>query len=151
MPTNPIFRFLNGMHRGLIAVSAGQAGWNVGGMTVVEVTTTGRNSGRDRTVFLTSPIQDGDSMLVVASRGGDDRHPDWYLNMKKKPEIKVNSKEGSDLNMVARIVEDNERDSLWSRVVEKYSGYGEYQEKTDREIPLIWLDPVDSPVDDEDS
>ena len=38
-----------------------------------------------------------------------------------------------------------------SRVVEKYSGYGEYQEKTDREIPLIWLDPIDSPVDDEDS
>ena len=76
MPSNPIFRFLNGMHRGLIAVSAGQAGWNVGGMTVLEVTTTGRNSGRDRTVFLTSPIQDGDSMLVVASRGGDDRHPD---------------------------------------------------------------------------
>ena len=58
MPSNPIFRFLNGMHRGLIAVSAGQAGWNVGGMTVLEVTTTGRNSGRDRTVFLTSPIQD---------------------------------------------------------------------------------------------
>ena len=53
--------------------------------------------------------------------------------------------------MVARIVEDNERDSLWSRVVEKYSGYGEYQEKTDREIPLIWLDPVESPVDDENS
>ena len=121
MPSNPALRFMNGMHRGLIALSAGQAGWNVGGMTVLEVTTTGRKSGKDRTVFLTSPIQEGDSMLVVGSRGGDDRHPDWFLNMRRKPEVKVNAKDNSDQNMVARIATDEERDRLWPLVVEKYS------------------------------
>jgi deazaflavin-dependent oxidoreductase (nitroreductase family) len=150
MPSNPILRFMNGMHRGLIAVSAGQAGWNVGGMTVLEVTTTGRKSGKDRTVFLTSPIQEGDSMLVVGSRGGDDRHPDWFLNMKEKPEVKINAKDNPDQNMVARITTDEERDRLWPLVIEKYSGYGEYREKTEREIPLIWLDPISGSSDDED-
>jgi len=142
MPSNPILRFMNGMHRGLIAVSAGQAGWNVGGMTVLEVTTTGRKSGRDRTIFLTSPIQEGDSILVVGSRGGDDRHPDWFLNMKNNPEIKVSTKDDPDQKMMARIATDKECEHLWPLVIEKYSGYGDYRKKTDREIPLIWLDPV---------
>jgi len=151
MPSNPVLRLLNGMHRGLIALSAGQAGWNVGGMTVLEVTTTGRKSGKDRVVFLTSPIQEGDSMLVVGSRGGDDRHPDWFLNMKKKPEVKVNAKDSPDQNMMARIATDEERDRLWPLVVEKYSGYGEYRQKTEREIPLIWLDPISQTTQDESS
>jgi deazaflavin-dependent oxidoreductase (nitroreductase family) len=118
-------------------------------MTVLEVTTTGRKSGKDRTVFLTSPIQEGTSMLVVGSRGGDDRHPDWFLNMRKKPEVKINAKDNPDQSMMARIATDEERDRLWPLVIEKYSGYGEYREKTDREIPLIWLDPISGSADDE--
>ena len=111
-------------------------------MPVVELTTTGRKSGRPHTVLLTSPVRDGDAIVVVASRGGDDHHPAWFLNLRDNPDVDVAV--GSDPKgpMRARVADPDERARLWPQVVAKYKGYGNYQTKTDREIPLVLLEPV---------
>jgi hypothetical protein len=72
MPHDLMLKGMNVVHRGLLKVSGGRVGWSGMGMPVVELTTIGRKSGQRRSVMLTSPISDGDSMIIVASRGGDD-------------------------------------------------------------------------------
>ena len=69
---------MNTLHRGLLKLSGGRLGWRAAGMPVLELTTIGRRSGLPRTVMLTSPIQEGDAIVIVASRGGDDQHPAWF-------------------------------------------------------------------------
>ncbi len=64
------------------------------GMPVLELTTTGRKSGQPRSVMLTSPVQEGDTIIVVASRGGDDVHPAWFLNLQADPKVEVKLKDG---------------------------------------------------------
>ena len=76
----------------------------------------------------------------MASRGGDDRPPAWYLNLVADPNVTVEFK-GKTSPMTARVVSDEERAELWPQVVAKYKGYGGYQTKTDRVIPLIVLEP----------
>jgi deazaflavin-dependent oxidoreductase (nitroreductase family) len=130
---------MNAVHRVILAVSRGRAGWQVGPMPVVELTTIGRTSGRRRTVLLTSPIQEGDSMVVVASRGGDDHHPAWYLNLCANPRVFASVKGGPEEEMVARTATSEERLRWWPDVVRAYRGYAAYQKKTSREIPLVVL------------
>ena len=110
-------------------------------MPVLELTTIGRKSGRPRTVMLPSPVQEGDKWVVVASRGGNDHHPAWFLNLRDRPDVEVNRKGKPKQSMRARIATPEERARLWPQVTATYSGYAQYQEKTDREIPLIWLEP----------
>lgn len=70
MPSDVMLKGMNFVHRGLLKVSGGRVGWTAGKMPVLELTTTGRKSGKKRAVMLTSPHQDGESYLIVASRGG---------------------------------------------------------------------------------
>jgi deazaflavin-dependent oxidoreductase (nitroreductase family) len=123
-------------------LSGGRFGWDVANMPVLELTTTGRKSGRPRTVLLTSPLRDGDAIVVVASRGGDDHHPAWLVNLRANPDVEVAIGRQPKRPMRARIADPDERARLWPQVVAKYQGYGDYQAKTDREIPLVLLEPV---------
>ena len=141
MPSDAVLKTMNGIHRGLLKLTGGHFGWKVGGMPVVELTTTGRKSGTPRTVLLTSPIQEGDAIVVVASRGGDPHHPAWYLNLRDEPKVEVAFNGAAKRPMLARTATPEERAKLWSRVVETYKGYANYQTKTDREIPLVFLEP----------
>ena len=84
-----MLRAQNAVHRGMQKLSGGRIGWKALGMPVLELTTTGRRSGQSRTVLLTSPVQDGPTLVIVASKGGDDRHPDWFLNLQAQPEVDV--------------------------------------------------------------
>jgi deazaflavin-dependent oxidoreductase (nitroreductase family) len=136
-----MLKTVNTMHRAVLKLTGGRFGWKAGGMPVVELTTTGRKSGQPRTVMLTSPIQNGDNILVVASRGGDPHHPAWYLNLLDEPKVEVEFKGEAKLPMVARVATAEERAELWPKVVAAYKGYGNYQTKTDREIPLVFLEP----------
>ncbi|HEX2578249.1 MAG TPA: nitroreductase/quinone reductase family protein, partial [Aquihabitans sp.] len=111
-------------------------------MPVVELTTTGRKSGQPRTVMLTVPVQEGDTLVIVASKGGEDRHPAWYVNLLADPEVSVKRREGAPVAMRARVADADERARLWPRITAAYRGYAGYQEKTDREIPVVLLDPV---------
>src|SRR6185295_19698423 len=92
MPTDLQLKAMNTLHRGMLKLSGGRLGWRAGGMPVVELTTRGRKSGQPRRVMLTSPVQEGDTIVVVASRGGDDTHPAWFLNLRDHPEVEVSLK-----------------------------------------------------------
>ena len=89
MPSDLAFKAMNAIHRSLLAITGGRAGWTALDMPVLELTTTGRQTGRSRTVMLTSPVQEGTTLVVVASRGGDDKAPAWFLNLQDNPEVGV--------------------------------------------------------------
>jgi deazaflavin-dependent oxidoreductase (nitroreductase family) len=142
MPHDLIFKTLNAAHRFTMRASFGKLGWTAV-MPVLELTTTGRRSGQRRTVILTSPIQlSSGALVIIASKGGDERHPDWFLNLQANPSVEVSFRAAPPQAMVARIASDEEKAELWPRVVAEYKGYGKYQEKTQRSIPLVFLDPA---------
>jgi deazaflavin-dependent oxidoreductase (nitroreductase family) len=141
MPADLVLKTMNLVHRTAMTVTGGRWGWTFGSMPVIELTTTGRTSGQPRSVMLTSPVQEGETMVIVASRGGDDRHPAWFLNLRANPEVQVTTKAGTT-TMRARVATDDERARLWPQVTAAYRGYAQYQTKTEREIPLVLLDPA---------
>ena len=132
---------MNAVHRGLLKISGGHAGWHVSNMPVLELTTIGRKSGQPRSVMLTSPLQDGDNLVVVASRGGDDTHPAWFLNLRDNPDVEVAFQGGSKQPMNARVASAQERKALWPQVIADHKNYAGYQTRTQREIPLVLLEP----------
>jgi deazaflavin-dependent oxidoreductase (nitroreductase family) len=141
MPSDCVLKTMNAVHRGLLKVTGGHAGWNVSNMPVLELTTTGRKSGQPRSVMLTSPMQDGTTLVIVASRGGDDTHPAWFLNLRDNPDVQVALQGGPKQPMHARIATADERTALWPRVIADHKNYAGYQTKTSREIPLVLLEP----------
>jgi len=144
MPHDLMLKGMNAVHRGLLKVSGGRVGWSGMGMPVLELTTIGRKSGQPRSVMLTSPISDGDSMIIVASRGGDDTHPAWFLNLRDNPDVEVATQGKPSRKMTARVATTEERARLWPQVTKDHTNYADYQRKTDREIPLVYLTPTTS-------
>jgi len=142
MPSDFALKTMNAVHRTLIAVSFGKLGHHVAGMPVLELTTTGRKSGEARSCMLTSPLQVGDSYVIVASRGGDDHHPAWFLNLQANPDVQVAIEGKPKAPRRARIATAEERAEMWPKITAKYKNYAGYQTKTTREIPLVILDPV---------
>jgi deazaflavin-dependent oxidoreductase (nitroreductase family) len=151
MPHDLLLKGMNAAHRALIAVTGGRVGRDAMGMPVLELTTVGRRSGEPRTVLLTAPLTEGDAYVVVASRGGDDRHPAWFLNLRDRPEVEVTvlggPHAGSETGaarpqpMHARIADPETRARLWPQIAERYRNYAGYQRRTEREIPLVLLEP----------
>jgi deazaflavin-dependent oxidoreductase (nitroreductase family) len=140
MPSDFAMKTMNAIHRGLLKISGGKAGWRVSDMPVLELTTTGRKSGQPRSVMLTSPIQEGTTLVVVASRGGDDNHPAWFLNLRANPQVEVAYQGKPARPMRARVADADERGRLWPLVVADHKNYAGYQTKTKREIPLVLLE-----------
>ena len=134
-------KVVNFLHRSLFDLTNGLVAGRVAGMPVVRLTTTGRRSGMPRRTMLTSPVQDGDKVVLVASWGGDDRHPTWYLNLRDNPEVDI-AMTGQRRRMRARTASAEEKTTLWPRIVVAYKGYAGYQTKTDRDIPVVVLEPV---------
>jgi len=91
-------------------------------------------------VMLTSPVQEGTTIVVVASRGGDDTHPAWLLNLRDNPDVEVSYQGKPKQQMHARIATADERARLWPRIAAEYKNYAGYQTKTEREIPLVMLE-----------
>jgi deazaflavin-dependent oxidoreductase (nitroreductase family) len=89
-------------------------------------------------------VQEGETIVVVASRGGDDHHPAWFLNLRDHPAVEVAYAGEPKRPMRARVATPDERVSLWPRVTAAYKGYAQYQSRTDREIPVVLLEPPDS-------
>ena len=143
MPSDRLFKALNGAHQGLLKISSGRIGWTAGRMPVLEITTIGRRSGNPRPVMLTSPHQEGDTFVIVASKGGTDTHPAWFLNLRENPQVTVSMKGAPERKMIGRVASPEERGRLWLLVTGKYANYAGYQNKTDREIPLVILEPAD--------
>ena len=131
---------MNVVHRGLSAVSGGRLGTAVMGMTAVELHVIGRASGRRRSVMLTAPIYEPERVVLVASKGGDDRHPEWYRNLVADPDVEL-TVGGTTRPMRAHTADATERAELWPRIVAAYRGYADYQRRTEREIPVVVLVP----------
>ena len=127
-------------HRAVLRLSGGRVLSSAFGMPVVELQTVGRRSGRSRSTMLTAPVVDGDRVVLVASKGGDDRDPDWYRNLVAHPEIEL-IMAGRHRAMRARRASAEEKADLWPRVVAAYKGYGTYQRRTERDIPLVICEP----------
>ena len=106
---------------------------------VALLTTTGRKSGQPRI----SPLyflRDGDRVVVAASRGGSDRNPMWYGNLKANPKVQVQIK-SEVLDLTARDANEEERARYWPQLVQMYPTYEDYQSWTDRVIPLVVCEP----------
>ena len=130
------FRAASRGHAALLKLSRWRLGAGIVGMPVVELRTTGRRSGRPRTVILSAPVLDGDTVVLVASKGGDDRDPAWYRNLVANPAVELTLR-GTIRPMIARTADVEERAALWPEVVAAYRGYAGYQRRTTRQIPLV--------------
>jgi deazaflavin-dependent oxidoreductase (nitroreductase family) len=116
----------------------GEEGHDWQGTTVLILTTKGRRSGEQRSTPLIYQPH-GDSYLVVASKGGADEPPAWYLNLDADPEVEVQVK-GDRFPARARTADADEKPELWRTMTGTWPAYDEYQEKTSREIPVVVLE-----------
>jgi len=132
---------MNVVHKSVLKVSGGRLGWDMGGMAAVELHTTGQRSGQRRSVMLTAPILDDDHVVLIASNGGDDRHPDWYHNLVADPKVEI-TRHGETTKMVARTASVEEKAELWPTIVAAYKGYAGYQKRTERDIPVVICRPL---------
>lgn len=138
--TDLFMKGMNTVHRTVLQLSGGRLLNSVGTMKVVELHTTGRTSGKRRSTMLTAPIHDGDTYVLVASKGGDDRDPDWHRNLVADSAVEL-TVDGDTRPFVARVATDDEKAEMWPRIVEAYRGYDGYQSKTDRNIPVVVCEP----------
>lgn len=127
-------------HTNLFRLTRGAIGRRLVGNDMMLLTTRGRLSGSDHTVPLLF-LKDDDRLIVIASYGGRNFYPDWYLNLVINPEVLVELP-GSKTTMRARTADPYERQLWWPNVVNAYDGYARYQERTQREIPIVFLEPV---------
>ena len=102
------------------------------------LTTTGRMTGKPHTVPLLY-LEDDSTLVVIASWGGRSSHPHWYQNLRDEPRAEVRLPDRS-IRVVARTASAEERRAWWPKVVEAYDGYMAYQSRTDREIPVVFLE-----------
>jgi deazaflavin-dependent oxidoreductase (nitroreductase family) len=118
----------------------GEAGHNWNGTQTLLLTTHGRRTGEERTTPLIYG-RHGDDYLVVASKGGSDRPPGWYLNLQADPQVQIQVKE-QRLNARARDATSEEKPQMWETMTAEWPDYDSYQRKTDREIPVVVLEPI---------
>jgi F420H(2)-dependent quinone reductase len=128
------------VHTVAYKASHGRIGGKYQRAPVALVDSLGRKSGKRRTHPLLAS-EDGDNIVVVASKGGVDKHPAWYLNLMANPETTVNWY-GDVRRMRAREAEGVERERLWKQMTGVYPTYESYQRRTGRRIPVIVLEPV---------
>jgi deazaflavin-dependent oxidoreductase (nitroreductase family) len=136
------FRYVPRLHRALMGLTGG---WFVGsfsGMPVVVLTTTGRKSGLKRSTTLTPPIVDDSQVVLVASKGGDNRNPEWFLNLQSNPDVEIAVKGQDPKAYRARVATAEEKAELWPQIVSVYKGYAGYQKRTSRDIPLVICEPT---------
>jgi deazaflavin-dependent oxidoreductase (nitroreductase family) len=116
----------------------GEEGHDWQGTTTLLLTTTGRRSGEARTTPLIYQ-RFGDDYLVVASNGGSDEHPAWYLNLRADPNPEVQVK-ADRFAARARTATADEKPDMWRTMTAAWAPYDDYQQKTDREIPVVVLE-----------
>jgi deazaflavin-dependent oxidoreductase (nitroreductase family) len=127
-------------HRLLLAVSGGRFPRTVAGMKTVELHVKGRKSGKRYSNMLTAPLHDDNRVVVIASKGGSQDHPDWYKNLVVNPDVELTI-DGVTKPMHARTATAEEKAELWPRVVAAYKGYAGYQRNTERDIPFVVCEP----------
>jgi deazaflavin-dependent oxidoreductase (nitroreductase family) len=136
-----IAKMMTGFHQLTFDLSKGKVAGKVGGMPVLKLTTVGKKSGQRRSTMLTSPLIEGDNVVLVASYGGDDRNPAWFGNLAANPDVEIVIN-GTTRKMQARVAEGDERTRLWEALTAAHDNYAGYQRKTSRQIPVVVLEPA---------
>lgn len=134
------FKVVSTTHRVLLRLSGGRILGRAFGMPVVELHTTGAKTGQARVTMLTAPIHDATRVVLVASKGGDDRDPQWYRNLTVHPDVETLI-EGTLRQLRARTASASEKAELWPEILRAYKGYGGYQGRTERDIPVVICEP----------
>lgn len=128
------------LHRTVLKLSGWRMLQQIGSMPALELHTVGRSTGKRRTIMLTAPVHGDGRYVLVASEGGDDRHPQWYLNLVANPDVEL-TVNGTTMRMRARTATAAEKAELWPAIVAAYRGYDGYQQKTGRDIPVVICEP----------
>ncbi len=128
------------LHLAVHRASRGRLIRTVAGLRVVILTTTGRRSGRRIDAPLVA-LPDGEAWVVVASNGGRADPPNWLLNLEADPHASLRA-EGHVREVVARLATPEERHRLWPEIVSRYGGYDTYRRRTERDVPLVLLEPA---------
>jgi deazaflavin-dependent oxidoreductase (nitroreductase family) len=137
------FRVTGRIHNALYRLTGGKVGGKFRNAPVLLLTTTGRKSGQPRTNPLLYTDAGDNAYMVIASKGGADQHPLWYLNLQANPLAEVTI--GRETRQVrARDAEGDERERLWRALADLNPGYDKYAKKTSRRIPVVVLDRVGS-------
>ncbi|HEX3900018.1 MAG TPA: nitroreductase/quinone reductase family protein [Mycobacteriales bacterium] len=136
-----VYRYGTRLHKQLFNATGGRLFHRGRGMPMVKLTTTGRNTGQPRTIMATTPVQVGETLVLIASFGGDDREPQWCQNIRVNGDVEL-TVEGRTRRMHAHVATADERADLWPKVVAAHAFYGDYQKKTSREIPVVLFEPV---------
>lgn len=119
----------------------GEVGYIWNGVPTLLLTTTGRRTGEPTTTPLIFG-RAGDDFVVVASKGGSPEDPGWYRNLVKQPEVELQVR-GERFRGRARTAAGDERARLWRQLAEIWPAYDEYATRTDREIPVVVVEPVE--------
>lgn len=137
---NPIIRVMSRLNTWAYRMTGGRLGGTfLRGAPVMLLTVVGRKSGRSLTVPLLY-LCDGDRVVTVASKGGMDHHPLWYLNLVANPDVDIQI--GTAVRpMRAHTADDAERTHYWPQLVAMYRDYADYQARTERKIPVVVLSP----------
>lgn len=138
--TDAGFRTLNIFHQFVVRATHGRVGRRAFGMPVVELRTIGRTTGRTRATLLTAPVVEEGRVILVASKGGDDRDPDWFKNIEAHPDVEL-TLNGERRAMRARRASEDEAALLWPKVVSIYKPYATYRRRAARAIPLVVCEP----------
>jgi F420H(2)-dependent quinone reductase len=136
-----LLKVMTPIHVFLYRMTGGAIGGKVQGLPVLLLTTTGRTSGKPRTVPL-GYLNDGSTFVIIASYAGQPRNPAWFLNLQSHPEANIRVKR-LQMQVNAETANPEKTRELWARLVEVAPGYAKYQESTSRVIPVVILHPVE--------
>lgn len=126
-------------HVAMYESTGGEEGAEFNGVPCIVLTTTGRKTGKVRKTPLVR-VHDGEHYVVIASMGGQPKHPVWYLNLLADPDVTLQDRaEVSALR--ARVTEGEERERLWKVATDTYPDYDDYQANCERRIPVVVLEP----------
>ena len=139
-PARLAWKLGSGAHTGVYRATGGKLFGRMGKSPILLLNTVGRKSGKKRTTPLLY-VMDGEDFVIIASKGGAPTHPAWYLNLRANPEATVEVGD-REVRVRAEEADPEEKARLWQKMVEMYPAYDHYQEKTEREIPLLVLHPV---------
>jgi deazaflavin-dependent oxidoreductase (nitroreductase family) len=140
-PARLALKLGSGAHAGVYRATGGKLFGRKGKSPILLLNTVGRKTGRKRT----SPLlyfMDGEDFVIIASKGGAATHPAWYLNLRANPEATVEIGD-REVQVEAEVADPEDKARLWQKMVEMYPTYDDYQRKTEREIPLLVLRPVE--------
>jgi F420H(2)-dependent quinone reductase len=136
-----IFRGVLSLMVFLYRATGGRIGGKMGRVGVLLFTSTGRKSGKQRTVPLVY-IRDGSAYVITASANGADKHPAWFFNVQSNPQATIEVKD-KKIPVVAEVAGSEKKPELWAQLVELAPNFAGYQKRTSRDIPMVILRPVD--------